>query len=146
MKGRRQHALAGALLAALLFAAPGAAQEPAEKPCEQPEHRQFDFWLGEWDVLTPEGHQAGTNRIEKILNGCALLENWTSTRGGTGKSLNFFNTATRRWEQVWVASSGGAIKYQGEFKDGAMHFDEGEQVRPAAAPRSLPLDVHPAGA
>ncbi|MGH9788840.1 MAG: hypothetical protein ACRD4U_09090 [Candidatus Acidiferrales bacterium] len=111
------------VISLILALSPAAAQEPERKPaCDEPEHRAFDFWLGEWDVLNPQGHQAGVNRIEKILNGCALLENWTGSRGGAGKSLNFFNAATRRWEQVWVADGGGVIKYEGEFKDGAMRF------------------------
>ncbi len=123
--------LAGLLLAGpVLFAAPAVTQQSPGKSCNLPEHRAFDFWLGDWDVLTPEGHKAGTNRIERILSGCALLENWSSVRGGTGKSLNFFNPATRRWEQHWVASSGGITKYEGEFKDGAMRFDNGEHLQP----------------
>ncbi|HET7704523.1 MAG TPA: hypothetical protein VFM36_00410, partial [Thermoanaerobaculia bacterium] len=46
-------------------------------PCDRPEHRQFDFWAGEWTVTTPDGKTAGTNRITKIAGGCALLEEWT---------------------------------------------------------------------
>ena len=44
--------------------------------CSSPEYRQFDFWLGEWDVSTPQGAPAGTNRVERILEGCALQEHW----------------------------------------------------------------------
>ncbi len=123
--------LAGLLLAGLvLFAAPAVTQQSPGTSCDLPEHRAFDFWLGEWDVYNPQGQQAGTNRIEKILNGCALLENWTGSRGGTGKSLNFYNRATKRWEQVWVSDRGGVTKYAGEFKDGAMRFDDGEHIEP----------------
>lgn len=112
---------------------PAAAQEPDRKPCTDPERRAFDFWLGEWDVFNPQGQKAGANRIESILNGCALLENWTGSRGGAGKSLNFFNAATRRWEQLWVADAGGVHKYTGEFKDGAMRFEHGEHIQPGGA-------------
>jgi hypothetical protein len=130
MKHSPQVALTSLLLAGLfLFAVPATSQESAGKACGSPEHRAFDFWLGEWDVLTPQGQKAGTNRIERILNGCALLENWTSVRGGSGTSLNFFNSSTRRWEQLWVDDGGGVIQYEGEFKDGAMRFDKGEHVR-----------------
>ncbi|HEX9764150.1 MAG TPA: hypothetical protein VGA39_02605 [Candidatus Acidoferrales bacterium] len=107
---------------------PATAQEPRRPGCEQAEYRQFDFWLGDWDVLTPDGSKAGANRIERILNGCALLENWTSARGGAGKSLNFYNPAGKRWEQAWVADSGWIVKYQGEYRDGAMRF-EGESIQ-----------------
>jgi hypothetical protein len=30
------------------------AQTPPPAPCSAPESRQFDFWIGDWDVFTPE--------------------------------------------------------------------------------------------
>ncbi|MGH9803928.1 MAG: TPR end-of-group domain-containing protein [Candidatus Acidiferrales bacterium] len=90
--------------------------------CDSPGHRAFDFWLGEWEVKTPQGQTAGTNLIEKILGGCALVENWTGSSGGAGKSWNYFNPATGRWTQRWVSDNGGVIEYEGEFRDAAMRF------------------------
>ncbi|NIM52189.1 MAG: hypothetical protein GTN78_18830 [Gemmatimonadales bacterium] len=75
-----------ALLGLVLPAAQ--AQEPAV-PCEKnAAYRQFGFWIGEWDMFNSEGRLVGTNRIEKLLNGCLLLEHWTSARGGEGNSIN----------------------------------------------------------
>ena len=37
-------------------------------------HRQFDFWIGRWDVFQPDGKKAGENLIEPILGGCPLLK------------------------------------------------------------------------
>jgi hypothetical protein len=34
------------------------------RPCTAPLHRQFDFWVGAWDVIGANGQFAGTNRIE----------------------------------------------------------------------------------
>ncbi len=31
----------------------------AATACDAPEHRAFDFWLGEWQVRTPDGKLAG---------------------------------------------------------------------------------------
>ena len=28
-------------------------------PCSAPEYHQFDFWLGDWEVTTPDGKPAG---------------------------------------------------------------------------------------
>ena len=54
-------------------------------PCQAAEYRQFDFWVGEWDVVTTEGHNpAGSSSVQLILDQCALLENWNG--GGTGKA------------------------------------------------------------
>jgi len=52
------------------------------RPCAYAkENRQFDFWVGEWDVSTTQGSvPAGTSRIELILGDCVVLENWKSLR------------------------------------------------------------------
>ena len=61
------------------------------KPCAyNPLNRQFDFWVGEWDVVTAEGaNPAGTSKIELILGDCVIQENWTSggNTGYEGKEL-----------------------------------------------------------
>ena len=64
-----------------LLAAQETAPAAAPKACAAPEHRQFDFWIGEWEVTTPNGAPAGRNRIESILDGCALRESWTGAKG-----------------------------------------------------------------
>jgi len=68
----------------------------AAGPCASPEHRQFDFWQGEWEVREA-GRAAGTNRITRVLGGCALREEWTGAGGGKGTSLNVYDEAQRRW-------------------------------------------------
>lgn len=95
----------------------------AVRPCEfNQSARQFDFWVGEWDVKTQQGQTAGTNTIQKLENGCVLLENWTGSLGGTGKSINFFDKQTNQWRQIWVDSTGNSTLFAGEFKDGSMRY------------------------
>lgn len=94
------------------------------RPCEFDERfRQLDYWVGAWDVFLLQGQKAGTNRIEKDLLGCLILESWTSSRGGSGKSMNFFDHKSGRWRQIWVDGTGGITRYEGEFRDGAMRFE-----------------------
>jgi hypothetical protein len=109
-------------------------------PCRSmPEARQFDFWIGDWDV-TPfqapvaSAPQLGTNRIEMLLEHCMLLENWVGAGpgGGAGKSINFYDTNRRQWRQVWVADGGGSLDYAGVFTNGAMRF-EGWTLAPGGA-------------
>jgi tetratricopeptide (TPR) repeat protein len=101
-----------------------AAADQNARPCEFDErYRQWDFWIGEWDVFGPGGQQAGTNRIEKISNGCALLENWVGGGGSPGHSINYFDASIGKWRQYWVSSDGGTIPQEGEFRDGAMHTE-----------------------
>ncbi len=97
---------------------------PPPSPCKsRPEHRQFDFWVGEWDVLNPQGQQAGTNSVQLILNDCVVFENWTGARGANGKSFNVYNAAKGKWQQTWVDNFGGILELFGEYKDGAMRLN-----------------------
>ena len=99
--------------ALFVFGAPAFAQDAAQPdPCSGEAFKQFDFWLGNWDVTTPDGNLAGENLITREENGCLILERWRSAAGGTGQSYNFYNPATKRWRQVWV-SQGGMIDYEG---------------------------------
>jgi hypothetical protein len=97
-------------------------------PCSDSLHRQFDFWLGEWEVFGKNGQKAGDSSISLILDSCIVLEEWTSAsvfKGlrYAGKSFNTYNRATRQWQQTWVDNVGGSTAYlQGSFQDGRMVF------------------------
>jgi len=99
-------------------------------PCHSmPEAQQFDFWIGDWNVTpfqAPPGPGApllGTNHVEPILEHCIVMENWTGTGGGSGKSMNFYDTNRKQWRQVWMADGGGSLDYAGAFINGAMRFE-----------------------
>lgn len=117
-----------ALYALLLLAACTAAgaQPPAQRsPCvTDPVYRQFDFWLGEWEVYAKNGRKAGDSRIELILDSCIILENWTSANGGyAGKSFNTYNAVSRQWQQTWVDNRGGSTEFlEGKYDKDRMIF------------------------
>ncbi len=79
-------------------------QPRTARACVGPEHRQFDFWIGVWEVHTPDGKAAGTNRIERILGGCVLQESWIGAGGMRGMSFNMYSAADQQWHQTWVDS------------------------------------------
>ena len=99
-------------------------------PCTSAEHRQFDFWLGEWEVFGPKDKVVGHSRIESILNGCVIAEHWTSggnpPGAGDGKSYNAYNAQTKQWEQFWVDAQGGRLILAGGLNNGSMVL-EGKQ-------------------
>ena len=98
-----------------------AAQAPSPgKACEAVEHRQFDFWVGHWNVFVPSGKKAGESRIESIAGGCAILEEWSGAGGVTGKSLNIYDATDRRWHQTWVDSSGTLLMLTGGLVERSM--------------------------
>lgn len=100
-------------------------------PCyKNPRNSEFDFWLGKWEVYSTRlKHRAGTSTVQKIAGGCALLENWHPWGGypeAGGKSFNFINTKTNKWEQVWIGglNSASITHYvNGEYKNGKMMFE-----------------------
>ena len=146
------------LILALGFQA--AAQTPPAKPfdCSAPEHRQFDFWVGEWDVVPnpatplpntpPPGRQPASNVVEKAHRGCVLIENWDDRQGGTGQSFNIYDRVRKQWHQTWVDSNGGLHEYWGELKDGNVVFIGEVPLPPASrfqGRRTIRLSFMPMG-
>jgi hypothetical protein len=115
-----QHRLAvlPALLLLALTAAPAGAA-PAASCADAAKSHQFDFWIGEWDVIAGGGN-AGINKIEPILGGCVLQENWRGAQGGEGTSLNFYNPDTGKWHQKWVWKGGKTLELEGGLENGKM--------------------------
>lgn len=93
---------------------------PKPKPCTAPEHRQFDFWIGDWQVRDPTGKPVGENRIVALHGGCVLLESWSGAGGFTGSSVNGYDADRKQWHQTWMDSSGGVLQIDGRFADGRM--------------------------
>ena len=109
------------LAAATVFAAASInAQAPdttQPRPCSEPEHRQFDFWLGEWDLSWGEGETAGSgeNVITRQLGDCVIEESFISHDEApfVGRSVSVYNGRTGRWHQTWVDNQGGYLDFVG---------------------------------
>ena len=117
------------LLAVLLVCASALlAQQPATTPdpCVAAQQKEFDFWLGEWDLTWPGEHKGeighGTNSIRRIMDGCVVEENFS---GGEsmhlrGTSVSTFDLRSHRWKQTWVDNEGEYLDFVGRFRDGQM--------------------------
>jgi hypothetical protein len=106
--------------------APAAPTAPAVKPCTAPEYRQFDFWIGSWEVKNPKGGIEGYNKIESIQEGCSIQEHWDN-KPETGTSLNVYDAGAHKWHQTWIDNSGGLLLLNGEFSGGKMTLS-GSQI------------------
>jgi len=106
-------------IAAIAFAGFASAATAAD-PCGASEHRQFDFWLGEWNVHTPSGKLAGVNRITSEYGGCVLHERYSTGRGYSGESLNVYDAGRKLWHQTWVDSSGTLLLLEGGLRGRSM--------------------------
>jgi len=94
----------------------------AQTPCNTAEYRQFDFWLGEWDIVptTPGAPAGGQNSITRQQEGCVVQENYTAG-AFTGVSINFYDSARRVWHQTWMSNQGGMLYLEGGVNEaGAM--------------------------
>src|ERR1044072_9290303 len=102
-------------------------QKPPTPCLSEPQHKQFEFWVGEWDV-TSDGQIIATSSIQRIIDSCVILENYSQKNGYNGKSLNFYASVLGRWRHTWVDGTGTVGEFVGDYKDGAIHY-EGESHR-----------------
>jgi len=104
--------------------------QPAPRPApacstQASPYRDFDFWVGDWEVFDPEtGNRLGANRVTLRENGCLVVEEWTSDGGGSGMSMNFYDPLQGAWRQVWQ-SAPGFIDYTGGLDDEGRMVLEG---------------------
>jgi hypothetical protein len=140
-RARRALVVLALPLLAAWASAPASGQEaaasPTPAPCTRPEFRQFDFWIGAWDVAQPDGKLVGSNRIEKILGGCVLQESWRSTDGQSqGHSFNIYGR-DGRWHQTWVDNQGLLLQLAGGLDaEGRMVMSQ-QLTRPRDGKRVL---------
>jgi hypothetical protein len=96
---------------------------PTNNPpsCNQPEARQFDFWIGEWNLEWGNSSK-GRNVIEKTLEGCVITENFDGTPAIPlrGMSVSTYNPRLGKWQQTWVDNQGSYLDFLGEYKDSRM--------------------------
>jgi hypothetical protein len=121
------------------LAAPGGSE--ARTGCSDTTYAALDFWIGHWRVYVGDT-LVGTNRISKVLQGCAVVEDWHDARGGRGQSLFYVEPSLRQWKQVWVTDAAqrpggvkekrliarlpeGGVRFQGELRqaDGRIVLD-----------------------
>ena len=68
----------------------------------EPAMHWLDFWLGYWTVSDKTGETVGTNRIERVAEGCAVMETWHDPDGSETRGLFYFRPASRQWQLVLV--------------------------------------------
>ncbi len=87
------------------------------RPCNTPEYRQFDFWVGDWDVESAAAPgTVSRNLISRIHDGCTLREEYTTPYGYAGMSLNFYDAPRKVWHQTWIDNQGGALFLEGGLR------------------------------
>ena len=90
-------------------------------PCSAPDFRQFDFWIGDWDAfdigkLAIVAHA----RVDPILDGCVLREDYQSTTGLKGQSFSLYDPSRKVWHQSWATNRGQLLVIEGRLEAGEM--------------------------
>ena len=105
------------LLASSVFLS---AQLP-KSDCTAAGHRQFDFWLGDWDVFEADGvTKVAHVRVEHALDGCALRELYEDGTGMKGESLSAYDALRKVWHQTWMTNRGQLLMIEGKMQGDAM--------------------------
>lgn len=90
--------------------------------CSSQEARQFDFWLGEWDVSWPAeqaggepgARMTGRNSITNLFGDCVIEENFTTDDASfRGHSVSVYDEKAGLWRQTWVDSAGAFLVFSG---------------------------------
>jgi hypothetical protein len=81
------------------------------------EARQFDFWLGNWNLTVGNANVPSQITSFGVGEGIAILENYSN---GFGTSVSVYNTREQKWYQTWFDQDQLLIEASGEFRDGKM--------------------------
>jgi len=107
-------------------------------PCTDGAHRQFDFWIGDWDVFDVEWPTVivAHARLELILNGCVLHEVYEGVGGHKGESFSIYDGTRDTWHQTWVNDQGYLLAIEGRLHGEAMILQGVDQL-PDGKPRQV---------
>jgi len=96
---------------------------------------QFDFWLGEWNVIWGEDGK-GTNHIERILGGKIIQENFIAP-DLHGMSVSSYDPERGLWCQTWVDNNGTYLDFTGKFEDNRMILSRDALVKGQACKQRM---------
>jgi len=122
-------AIAGASAAASGGPSSGASGGGSQTGCAAPAYRQFDFWLGDWDVFDSHS-QAKVARVHvtRTLDDCVLLEEYRGSDGHEGQSFSIYDAPRGLWHQTLVTNRGQLLVIEGNLRAGAMELSGSERL------------------
>jgi hypothetical protein len=92
------------------------------EPCTAPEHRQFDFFAGDWDTydVAAPAKLVARNKVDLILGGCVVHEVYRQTDGLVGESFSIYDASRGGWHQSWVTNHGALLLLDGGLEGDRM--------------------------
>jgi hypothetical protein len=107
-----------------------AADAPSSVPCSAGVYRQFDFWVGDWDVFDVDRPTVVIARArgELILHGCVLHEVYEAMDGHKGESFSIYDATRDVWHQSWVTDHGQLLTIEGRLHGESMILQGVDQL------------------
>jgi hypothetical protein len=107
-------------------------------PCTDAAYRQFDFWIGDWDVFDIERPTVivARARVELILNSCVVHEVYEGIDGHKGESFSIYDATRNVWHQSWVNDHGYLLTIEGRRQGHAVML-QGVDHQPNGKPRQV---------
>jgi hypothetical protein len=124
-----------AILTGLTFATSAFAAAESASCAKNPEVRQFDFWLGQWNVAAAGSSGNAHSTVTLSLDQCLIVENWDGGRGHSGRNIFGYSADDKSWYgmfadnegRVHVFTSGRVLPGSAEFQ-GPSRGPNGESV------------------
>ena len=98
------------------------------RACADPAYRQFDFWVGQWNIRNPAGAFNSTSVVTSELDGCIVMEDFINIGGFQGRSLSVYDARDRRWYQSFVDNVVGNYRISGSLEGEEMVMTGSQQV------------------
>ena len=96
-------------------------EDASRAPCAPPTYHEFDFWIGDWEVFeVGSRNKVAHARVDSILDGCVLREDYRGADGHEGESFTNYDAAKSVWHQTWVTNRGELLEIEGKIENGAM--------------------------
>jgi hypothetical protein len=131
MKTLRKFASLVSLVLFAMAALPAQTNKPA--PCSAPEHRQLDFWVGDWDAFDVDNQKevAARAHISSILEGCSVMEDYQQIDGLHGESFSAYDASRKVWHQTWVTNRGSLLVVEGKMEGNKLVLKGTDHIRKA---------------
>jgi hypothetical protein len=99
--------------------------------CSAAVHRQFDFFAGDWDAhdVGDPSKIVARNRVEVILNGCVIHEDYRQNDGLHGESYSLYDKARKVWHQSWVTNRGELLLLDGGMQGDRLVFTGAQKTK-----------------
>ena len=80
----------------------------------------MEYFLGDWNVADPSGHEIGTSRCEYEKSGNMIREDWPAVDGLPAQGITFYDSNERCWKMTWVDSMGTVMESSGQWQGDSL--------------------------